>query len=84
MSDLATNIAKLASGWMLRSGITPKHASKLTVLDAAIGGRNMTTKERVLRAAACDPHDTLHATPEGRQALSDLGFEPVSQDPKGE
>jgi hypothetical protein len=84
MSDLATDVANLARAWLLRSGFTPKHAPKLTALDMAVGGRNTTTEERVLRAAACDLCDTLRAAPEGRQALSDLGFEPVSQDPKGE
>ena len=84
MSDLAIDVVKLVNGWLMRCGFSLKHASRLTALDAAIGGRNTTTEERVLRAAACDLLNTLRATSQGRQALRDLGFDPVSQNSEGE
>lgn len=84
MRDLANSVAKLANAWMRRSGSSLKVRDRLRAVDAAVGNAGMSTEERVLRAAACDLHDVLYATPEGRQALLDLGLKPLTQDGKGE
>lgn len=82
--DLALSVAKLAAGWMKRCGLSLADRDRLGALDAAIGSRITTPEERVLRAAACDLYDTLCTTPEGRQALLNLGFKPLPQNGKGE
>lgn len=78
------DIANLAKAWMERCGFPLSFRHRLAALDVAVGSRESTEGERTLLAAACDLIDMLSATPEGRQALRDLGFDPLLQNPKGE
>lgn len=56
----------------------------IRMVDVALRDREMTPEQRVMLAVACDLYDILCATPEGRDALRDLGFDPLLQDTKGE
>lgn len=78
------DIAKLAESWIERCGVPLSSRYRLGALDLAVGQKGSTEGERALLAAACDLIDTLAASPEGRQALRDLGFDPLLQNTKGE
>jgi len=83
-TDIHKQVARLAERWMRQCGMTLQMRDRLRMVDAAVGRADMTPEQRGLLAAACDLYDMLAATPEGRQALLDLGFEPLPQHPKGE
>lgn len=83
-NNIYRQIAKLSEWWMRRCGSTLQMRNRLRMIDAAIERSGMTPEQRVLLAAACDLYDILAATPEGRQALTELGCQPFSQDSKGE
>ncbi len=76
MSSFPQRIAALADSWMRRSGSSLSHRHIHSALDFAVGAEGLSAEDRILRAAACDLYDALSATPEGRQALSDLGLPP--------
>ncbi len=48
-------------------------------MDLAVGTKGLAVEDRILCAAACDLFTALSATPEGRQALRDLGFKPLPE-----
>ena len=72
-------LADLVARWMELSGV---HVSfHLGVADVAALGD---TSKAGLLAAALELRDQLGELPQGRQALSDLGFEPVLEHVEGE
>lgn len=83
MPSFPQRIAELADAWMRRSGSSLKDRRLISALDGAVGSKGLSVEECVLRAAACDLYDALSASPDGRQALSDLGFKPLPENREG-
>lgn len=79
---LEKELARLASRWMHISGASLKMRDRLHMVDSAVRA-DTSPEQRTLMAAACDLADLLATTPEGRNALDDLGFKPLTQDGKG-
>lgn len=82
--SLADRLANAAERWARACGMSLRNRKNVAMTDAAIREQKMTAEQRVLLAVACDLCDILAATPDGRQALADLGLEPFSQDREGE
>lgn len=75
-------LALMARGWMCRAGWDISWRYKIRATDLVQDdGKNA---ECALLAAACDVVDLLAQSPDGRQALRDLGLEPVLQHVEGE
>ncbi len=74
-------LALMARGWFHRAGwdIAWRHQIQATDLVHDDGK----SADYALLAAACDVVDLLCQSPDGRQALRDLGFEPVLQHVEG-
>lgn len=71
--------AALAALWFEQAG---QHIS-VPVLATEVASREGTAAAGIL-AAAIDLRDLLAQSPDGRQALSDLGFQPILQHVEGE
>lgn len=78
---LPAALALMARDWMQRGGWDIAWRHRVQATDLVTG--DAPTPERVLLAAACDLVDLLAESPDGRQALRDLGFEPILQDFEG-
>ena len=79
--SLEKAFAQLAQDWMYRGVWCPEFGRPLAV-DLVVGGG--APEQRALLAAACDVVDLLTKSPEDRQALRDLGFQPVPEQVEGE
>lgn len=73
--------AQMAHGWMQKAGWDLLFRYSIQSTDLVVGSGS--PQERVLLAAACDLVDLLAQSPEGRQALRDLGLEPVLENFEG-
>jgi hypothetical protein len=72
-------LATLAADWMMLAG----HTIAAPCSAAEIAARNGTAHAGLL-AAAVDLRELLCQSAQGRQALHDLGFQPVGQQVEGE
>lgn len=83
---LESKIAKLVAYWFDKSGFAPITLKDFQAINIAVGSSitTSTPEQRTLLAAAYDLARVLSTTPEGRQALLNLGFEPLSKNTKGE
>ena len=74
-------LALMAQGWMRRAGwdISVRYQIQATDLVRDDGK----SANHALLAAACDVVDLLAQSPDGRQALRDLGLEPVFEHIEG-
>lgn len=79
---LPNALALMARDWMRRAGYELAWRHQIQATDFVFGDESQ--EQRVLLAAACDVVDLLAQSPDGRQALRDLGFEPVLQNIEGE
>ncbi|MCO7641902.1 hypothetical protein NJI34_34600 [Pseudomonas sp. S 311-6] len=77
-------IAKYADGLAKSAGLSLSLCHEVRMADVVLRNEDMTTEQRVALSVACDLRHILCATPEGRQALRDLGFDPLLQNAKGE
>jgi len=77
-------IAQYAGGLADAAGVSLSSRSEFVMADASLRDGNMSPEQRVMLAVACDLHDLLSKTAQGRQALSDLGFDPVPKDSERE
>lgn len=75
-------LALMALGWMLRSGVDISWHYRIRATDLV--REDGKSGDHLLLSAACDVVDLLAQSPEGRQALRDLGLEPVLQHVEGE
>lgn len=78
------DIAAYANGLAGSAGHPLSARRHIRMGDVALRDKEMTPEQRVMLAVACDLYDILCATPEGRDALRDLGFDPLLQNAKGE
>lgn len=70
---LAAAAASMAADWFGRCESSVAFRGQFAVVGVVM---QTDPQRRALLAAACDLVDLLGKTPQGRQALSDLGFEP--------
>jgi len=87
-------LANLAKVWMRNACVPPGIAARVTKsflagcvwhdIKAPEELSRPDAVQRAFLAAGCDLVETLALSPEGRQALRDLGFEPVSKDAETE
>jgi len=78
-------IGTLAGAWMRTAGTSPDCRRLVTCSETAGCLRNPTPTtpvQRAFLAAGCDVLDLLALSPEGRQAIHDLGFEPIAHHAK--
>lgn len=82
VQPLPKALALMAGGWMRRAGwdISVRYQIQATDL-VRNDGKSV---EHALLAAACDVVDLLAQCPDGRQALRDLGLEPIFEHIEGE
>lgn len=82
--SIADQVARRAQAWALAAGSTLKIRGRISPTMMAIRGSQRTAEQQALLAAACELFDLLRSTPEGRQALADLGLEPLPEQRKAE
>lgn len=84
VDSLALLVAKRAQAWALAAGSTLKMRGRISPTMVAIRGGQRTAEQQALLAAACELFDLLSSAPEGRQALAELGLQPLSEQRKAE
>lgn len=80
MREIATYANDLAKA----AGFPLSFRRNIRMGDVALRDKELTPEQRVMLAVACDLYDILSSTTEGRDALRDLGFDPLLKDTKGE
>lgn len=74
-------LALMAQGWMLRAGVDISWRYKIQATDLVHDDGK--SANHALLAAACDVVDLLAQSPDGRQALRELGLDPLLQRAEG-
>ncbi|MEH3087694.1 MAG: hypothetical protein PGN26_14435 [Xylophilus ampelinus] len=85
--ELLRLLLLLSRRWMQAAGPLLQWRQRMAMTDALASewnSRPRTTEQRALLAAGCDLFDLVASTPQGWQALLDLGFDVVQQEPKSE
>lgn len=78
------SIARYAEGLARRAGHSLKLRHRIRMANVSLRDTKLTAEQRMGLAIACDLFDLLADSPDGRQALSDLGLQPISEHAKSE
>lgn len=82
---LVRALARLAIGWIRFGGVPGRNIALTDVVaNDPASSVQRSPEQRALLAAGCDLYDLLAETPQGREALLQLGAKPVLKQRKGE
>jgi len=87
-NSLVHALALLARGWFIAAGLRMEWRAKIgatfLVAGTAQCAKPLSSEHRALLAAACDLHDVLAHSPDGREALLNLALQPVAEHTESE